>query len=144
MRGQGGSGLVPKGPVTDKRLLEPGWPGDLGPDEMDFVKSALKASRRLRTAWGFVHGTGRLSEEAIRVVAMRGLPDNRAHNIALVKAVKDPEGDSTTDEGDGLQSLKLYNGALAEEQAPQASVQLGFGLGEVGGVPGGPPGPTAT
>lgn len=75
----------------DNRLLEPGWPGELAPDEIDFAKSSLKADRRLRTQWGFVRGTGRMSEDAIRSVAMRGLPDDRRHNTALVMGRRGPE-----------------------------------------------------
>jgi len=72
----------------DPRLLEPGWPGELASDELTFVKNSLNAERRLRTQWGFVRGTGRVSEAAIRSVAMRGLPDNRWHNTALVKGCR--------------------------------------------------------
>lgn len=74
--------------ARDTRLLGPGWAGECAADELRFIKGALKSNRRLWTAWGFVHGTGRINEGAIRVVAMRGLPDDRAHNVALVTSIK--------------------------------------------------------
>jgi len=37
-----------------KRLLEPGWAGELGPDELAYIKSELKQSASLRRRWFFL------------------------------------------------------------------------------------------
>jgi hypothetical protein len=92
----------------DTRLLEPSWPGEVASDELTFVKNSLKAERRLRTQWGFVRGTGRVSEAAIRSVAMRGLPDNRWHNTALVKGCRGLEVAPSTALGGSLPKPYLY------------------------------------
>jgi hypothetical protein len=56
-----------------KRLLEPGWAGDLGPDELAYIKSELRGSASLRRRWGFRPSAKRLSESRIRAVAGDGL-----------------------------------------------------------------------
>jgi len=56
-----------------KRLISPGWAGELAPDELEFVKASLKADRHLRAKWGFKRGTGRLNDLKIRLVAMDGV-----------------------------------------------------------------------
>jgi len=55
-----------------RKLLIPGWAGDLAPAELAFIKQALKKDRRLRAKWGLGRGTGRLNDEKIRAVAMYG------------------------------------------------------------------------
>jgi hypothetical protein len=56
-----------------KRLLEPGWAGELNPDELAYVKSELRQSASLRRRWGFRPSAKRLSESRIRAVAGDGL-----------------------------------------------------------------------
>ena len=56
-----------------KRLLEPGWAGELDPDELAYVKSELRQSASLRRRWGFRPSARRLSESRIRAVARDGL-----------------------------------------------------------------------
>ncbi len=56
-----------------KRLLEPGWAGELDPDELAYVKSELRQSASLRRRWGFRPSAKRLSESRIRAVAGDGL-----------------------------------------------------------------------
>ena len=36
-----------------KRLLEPGWAGELSPDELAYIKAELRQSASLRRRWGF-------------------------------------------------------------------------------------------
>ena len=56
-----------------KRLLTPGWAGELDKEELAYIKKKLFADRRLRAKWGFKRGTGRLSEEKIKYVALHGV-----------------------------------------------------------------------
>ncbi len=58
-----------------KKLLIPGWAGELDSVELAYIKKRLFADRRLRAKWGFKRGTGRLSEEKIKMVAMHGVED---------------------------------------------------------------------
>ncbi|NQT74668.1 MAG: hypothetical protein HQ553_18170 [Chloroflexi bacterium] len=58
-----------------KRLIIPGWAGELDRDELAYIKKRLLADRRLRAKWGFKRGTGRLSEEKIKMVAIYGVDD---------------------------------------------------------------------
>ncbi len=54
------------------KLLEPGYAGEINDTELAYIKTKLFNDRRLRAKWGFVRGTGRLSEEKIRKVALYG------------------------------------------------------------------------
>ncbi len=56
-----------------KKLLIPGWAGEQDSVELAYIKKRLLADRRLRAKWGFKKGTGRLSEEKIKIVAMYGI-----------------------------------------------------------------------
>ena len=56
-----------------KKLLEPGWAGELKPCELAYIKSQLKLSPSLRRRWGFRPSAKRLSERHIRAVARDGL-----------------------------------------------------------------------
>jgi hypothetical protein len=56
-----------------KRLLEPGWAGELRPDEFAYIKSQLRQSPSLRRRWSFRPSAKRLSESRIRAVAKKGL-----------------------------------------------------------------------
>jgi hypothetical protein len=55
-----------------ENLLEPGWAGELDPDELAFIKSKLRQSASLRRRWGFRPSAKRLSEKRIRAVARDG------------------------------------------------------------------------
>lgn len=56
-----------------QKLLEPGWAGELDPDELAYLKSQLRRSPSLRRRWGFRPSAKRLSEDRIRAVARNGL-----------------------------------------------------------------------
>jgi len=56
----------------DTRLLEPGYAGELSPDEYEYIKSEVQQSASLRRKWGFRPSAKRLSEKHIREVARRG------------------------------------------------------------------------
>ncbi len=56
-----------------KKLLEPGWAGELSPEELEHIKKKLKPDKRLRAKWGFGKGKRRLSESKIRLVAQFGV-----------------------------------------------------------------------
>ena len=57
----------------DKRkLLIPGWAGELSREELSYIKSKLKADRQLRAKWGMGRGKGRMSEAKIYQVAIDG------------------------------------------------------------------------
>jgi hypothetical protein len=58
---------------AQKKFLEPGWAGELSPDELAHVRSQLRQSSFLRRRWGFRPSAKRLSESRIRTVARKGL-----------------------------------------------------------------------
>ena len=49
-----------------ERLFEPGWAGELSPEELTYIKLQLKLSRSLKRRWGFRPTAKRLSERWIR------------------------------------------------------------------------------
>jgi len=57
-----------------RRLLEPGWAGELSSDELAHIKSELRKSPTLRRKWGFRPSLKRLSGDRIRAVARNSLP----------------------------------------------------------------------
>ena len=56
-----------------RKLLRPGWPGELGPDELAYVKTQLRQSPSLKRRWGFRPSAKRLSESHLRAAARDGL-----------------------------------------------------------------------
>ena len=56
-----------------KKLLIPGWAGELKPDELRYIKSQLRQLPSLKRRWGFKPSARRLSEKRIRAVARDGL-----------------------------------------------------------------------
>jgi hypothetical protein len=62
--------LHPKTPLArlyHKKLLIPGWGGELSNTELKYIKGKLLSNSALRIAWGFIHGKGfRISENKIR------------------------------------------------------------------------------
>ncbi|MBI4340462.1 MAG: hypothetical protein HY680_11010 [Chloroflexi bacterium] len=89
-----------------RRLLVPGWAGDLSQEEYGFLRASLERSNRLRTLWGYPAGERRLIEEAIRLVARVGDPQDFARNAALVRQCRATaiEGDSPATEVFGFPS----------------------------------------
>jgi hypothetical protein len=67
-----------------KKLLEPGWAGELDSVELAYIKSELRQSASLRRKWGFKPSARRLSEKHIRVVARDGLSVNKRLVLASV------------------------------------------------------------
>ena len=60
-----------------KKLLEPGWAGELDTVELAYIKSQLRQSPLLKRRWGFRPSAKRLSESHIRAVARDSLAANR-------------------------------------------------------------------
>ena len=56
-----------------QKFLEPGWAGELSPDELAYIKTQLRSSPSLKRRWGFRPSAKRLSEGRIRTVAGDGL-----------------------------------------------------------------------
>jgi len=73
--------------MNEKRLLDPGWAGEVTPGEVEKIKAALKKDRRLRTAWGFTRWQRRPNDAGVAVVAMLGDPADRQRNAELVAQV---------------------------------------------------------
>ena len=69
----------------DQRLLEPGWGGELAPDELDFLLTALIKDKKLAYQWGLQPAKNRRPEWAIHQVATFGDPDIRATNMGLAR-----------------------------------------------------------
>ena len=72
-----------------KKLPEPGWAGELSPDELAYIKSQLKQSHSLKRRWGFRLSARRFSEAKIRAIARNGLsPNDRPVLASVVKKRK--------------------------------------------------------
>ena len=69
--------------LCQRKLLEPGWAGELGRDELAYIKSELKKSPSLKRRWGFRPTARRFSEEQIRAVARDGISAKRKPVLAL-------------------------------------------------------------
>ena len=69
-----------------RKLIEPGWAGELSPDEFAYVKCQLRQSPSLKRRWGFRPSAKRFSESHIRAVARNGLSSNK--KPVLASAVK--------------------------------------------------------
>jgi hypothetical protein len=65
-----------------KKLLEPGWAGELTRDELAYIKSRLQQSPSLKRRWGFRPTAKRLSESRIRAIARNGLTPNKKPVLA--------------------------------------------------------------
>ncbi|MBT4512821.1 MAG: hypothetical protein HOC20_11515 [Chloroflexi bacterium] len=55
-----------------RKLLLPGWPGEVNKEEHAYIKKNLQHNPRLRTRWGFTRGNARLSKAQIIHVARFG------------------------------------------------------------------------
>ena len=67
------------------KLYEPGWAGTLDDDEVERLQQALTKDSDLAYWWSWKPGMKRRAVEAIKRVAMHGDPDNRSHNVRLVR-----------------------------------------------------------
>lgn len=67
-----------------KKLIEPGWAGELDSVELAYIKSQLRQSASLRRRWGFRPSAKRLSELRIRAIARDGLSANKRPVLASV------------------------------------------------------------
>ena len=56
----------------EKKLLQPGWAGELDAVELAYIKSQLRESPSLKRRWGFKPSARRLSEKRIRAIAIDG------------------------------------------------------------------------
>ena len=72
---------------SKRKLIEPGWAGELSPDEFVYIKSQLRQSPSLKRRWGFRPSAKRFSENYIRTVARDGRSANKKPVLASV--VKD-------------------------------------------------------
>ena len=72
-------------PSGDLRLLEPGWAGDLAPDELEFLQAELFRDKKLGFQWGFRLSAKRRPEWAIPQVAMWGDSASRTPNMVLTR-----------------------------------------------------------
>ena len=81
-------------PFNRSGLLEPGWAGDLGDDELSYIQPKLLGDLGMARRWGFRPGQKTRSEEAIRRVAMWGDPDSVALNRTLARPRKAPTAKS--------------------------------------------------
>ena len=70
---------------TRDKLYEPGWPGDLGDDEVERLQQALSTDPDLAYWWGWRPSMKRRAVETLRRVALHGDPDCREHNRRLVR-----------------------------------------------------------
>ncbi|HZA25720.1 MAG TPA: hypothetical protein VFA32_24510 [Dehalococcoidia bacterium] len=67
------------------KLYEPGWAGTLDDAEVERLQQALATDRDLARWWGWRPRMKRRAVAAIERVASHGDPDNRAHNVKLVR-----------------------------------------------------------
>ena len=71
--------------ISDQRLLEPGWAGELAEDELAYVQRELLADKKVAHQWGFAPKQKTRPLEAIRRVAIAGDPERRSVNILLAR-----------------------------------------------------------
>ena len=71
---------------TPDKLYEPGWAGELDPEETERLQHALATDPDLAYWWGWrPAGMKRRAVAAILRVASHGDPENRSHNVRLVR-----------------------------------------------------------
>jgi hypothetical protein len=75
-------------PRGDRRLRQPGWAGDLAPDELAFLEDRFQRDKRLAVKWAFPPTAKPRPEGVIRRVAMHGDPDNRRLNLKLARQAR--------------------------------------------------------
>jgi hypothetical protein len=67
------------------KLYEPGWAGELIPEEIERLQQALTRDPDLSYWWGWRPGMRRRAAVAIERVACYGDPESRSVNVALVR-----------------------------------------------------------
>jgi hypothetical protein len=71
--------------ALDWKLLQPGWAGYLGDDELAFIMEHLRKDEKLRLWWGIPPRWKRLPEETVRRVALSGSDEDQGHNRRLAR-----------------------------------------------------------
>ena len=64
------------GNAPDRRLLEPGWGGELSDREVEYIQREIKRSRRLWRKWGYLGAMMKgvsIPAATIRRIAKHGL-----------------------------------------------------------------------
>jgi len=69
--------------IEKRKLLIPGWPGELTNEELEYIREALFREKQLSFRWGFAPSQKTRSNAAILKVAMWGHEDDRLHNAHL-------------------------------------------------------------
>ncbi len=113
----------------DERLFKPGWAGELGDDELAFIKGRLLTDKALARRWGFRPGAKLRPDRAIRAVAQDGDPDNIALNRSLARGSMRIPAKSCTNG----QSSDMKPETCRSETDNQAS-QSSHGLGAQGAL----------
>lgn len=72
--------------MIDLRILEPGWAGEISPEEFDFLSVELLADKKLAFQWGFQPKKKRRPAWAIHQIGEFGDPDVRSTNIRLARS----------------------------------------------------------
>jgi hypothetical protein len=67
------------------KLYEPGWPGELTPEELERLQDALTKDPDLARWWAWRPTMRRRAAAAIERVACYGDPESRQHNVKLVR-----------------------------------------------------------
>ena len=73
---------------SKRRLLQPGYWGQLEDEEVEFIQVKLLDNQNLSVAWGFKPMQKSHSPDAIRRVAMWGDPKDPAANTKLIRRNK--------------------------------------------------------
>jgi hypothetical protein len=80
------------------RIMEPGWAGELGQDELARLQKALMNDPDLARVWGWRPSMKRRAAVAIERVASNRDPSNIAHNRKLVRErSRRPQEDNESD-----------------------------------------------
>ena len=88
-----------------RKLLEPGWGGELTHIEYNYIRQHLEKDSRLRSRWGFHRGRGwKLSEELIRKRAAMGIDETPEYPTSDKerRSVDRAVGKTGTDRGKSL------------------------------------------
>jgi hypothetical protein len=80
------------------RIMEPGWAGQLGRDELERLQQALATDPDLARVWGWRPSMRRRAAAAVERVAANGDPENIAHNRKLVREFSRKPKEDTEDD----------------------------------------------
>jgi hypothetical protein len=67
------------------KLFEPGWAGELMPEEIERLQQALHRDPDLSFWWGYRRKAKRRPVDSIKRVALHGSPESRSHNVSLAR-----------------------------------------------------------